>query len=88
MVLVTNDQPRSKNIKWKIPEIINSLVLNCVPSQLCDDISRDTLGTRVIPLPSVSMLCPLSLVTSELARLSEGLPQYRSAGVQVTPYFI
>lgn len=75
VVSVTNGQPRSENIKWKIPVIINSLVLNSVPSQLCDDILQDPLGTPFIPLSSVSVLYPLSLVTLELARLSEGLSQ-------------
>ena len=32
MVSVTHSPPRPKNVKWKVPEISNSQVLNCAPS--------------------------------------------------------
>ena len=32
VVSVTHSPPRPKNVKWKVPEISNSQVLNCAPS--------------------------------------------------------
>ena len=59
MVSVTWDQPWSRNVKWKILEVNNVLVLNCAPFCVA---WRSLRPSCSVPPGCESSLCPASSV--------------------------
>ena len=82
VVSVTWDQPWSRNVKWKILEVNNVLVLNCAPFCVT---WRSLRPSCSVPPGCESSLCPASSV---LLSLNNSSPLAYQAGCPTTKVFV